>query len=520
MANTYKHRLVAIGDSLTHGVKSGAIFEPNLSYPSILAWEMGLDENEFRYVPFSGKGGLPINIEYLLRRMDRRFGVDVNWYELPLSALYLRERMDDIEDYWERGPGAGPLNYTGPVHNLAVLSFKLQYAFQLSCSMCRDFTADPSDNLVSQIPEKAMFRAVTRVLNPSQSTASEDLNATQIRRAKQLAEDGGIENLIIALGSNNVLGTVLDLEVRKSRVEDLDPENIGRRYNASNYFYPDHFRILLEQLMLEVEKLNDGDGTVGQVFWGNVPSVTIPPVSHGVGGRLDSDYGLGESPYGSDDSSEWYRRYFKFYTRPWIPHANFRKGEDPCLLGEEIVRIDRTIAAYNRDIQSGIDAHNQKRATSNLPPDWFLVDLNALLDSLAFRRYQEDPTVPPPPGWEAYPMPAALKDLNLNTRFLKAEEGIRTDGGIFSLDGFHPTATASAIVAQKFVDVMRQNGVRFFTRDGSTVRRDPIEVDFNRILRLDSLVNSLPNTLDDLWQNLVDGDQVLDLFKRAIRSLG
>jgi len=65
-----KHRLVAIGDSLTQGFKSGVIFEPELSFPAILAWEMGIGEEDFRFAPFNGEGGLPINIEYLLRRLD------------------------------------------------------------------------------------------------------------------------------------------------------------------------------------------------------------------------------------------------------------------------------------------------------------------------------------------------------------------------------------------------------------------------------------------------------------------
>lgn len=38
---TPQHRLVTIGDSLTHGFQSGAIFNTQLSYPAIIAKEMG-----------------------------------------------------------------------------------------------------------------------------------------------------------------------------------------------------------------------------------------------------------------------------------------------------------------------------------------------------------------------------------------------------------------------------------------------------------------------------------------------
>src|SRR4051812_40094732 len=104
-----KHRLVAIGDSLTQGFKSGAIFEPNLSYPAIIAWEMGLGEDAFRYASFSGAGGLPINIEYLLRRLDQRFGPDLNFLDKLAAPLFVRQWMDEIEDYWERGQGTLPV---------------------------------------------------------------------------------------------------------------------------------------------------------------------------------------------------------------------------------------------------------------------------------------------------------------------------------------------------------------------------------------------------------------------------
>jgi hypothetical protein len=176
-----KHRLVCIGDSLTQGFKNGAIFEPNLSYPATIAWEMGLGEDDFRYASFTGKGGLPINIEYLLRRLDHEFGEDINLWELPLAPIYLRQWMDEIEDYWERGTGTEPIRYRGPYHNLAVWGFQVQDAYLLTAGLCRQIASENSDDWVSQVPENAMYRTALRVLNPSQSPADDD--ATQITRA-------------------------------------------------------------------------------------------------------------------------------------------------------------------------------------------------------------------------------------------------------------------------------------------------------------------------------------------------
>ncbi len=523
MPNQPAHRLVVIGDSLSQGFKSGAIFEPNLSYPAIIAWEMGLEAEQFRFAPFAGKGGLPINVEYLLRRMDRRFGADIDWYELPLSAMYLREWMDDIEDYWERGAGAQPLKYSGHYHNLSVWGFEVQDAYQLDAGMCRNQLKDASDDWVNQIPEKAMLRTALRVLNPSQSTAAGAKKATQISRAAELAKKGGIENLIVFLGANNILGTVTSLDIKESKASHLSETDVTKRGKAANFYPPAHFEKLFSKLVEEVETLSASGGTVQRVFWATVPSVTIPPVTHGVGGRLDSADGLGKSPFGGKDNPHWYRRYFRYYTRPWVPQGNFRPEEDAHLTGEEIVRIDQTIAQYNHFIKKKISEHNQQAGIE----EWHVVDLHWALERMAYRRYQEDLSAPPPPDWSPYEMPDYLAGMKINTRFLTARKGKRVDGGIFSLDGVHPTTTGYGLVAQEFIDVMQDAGVVFHwgakRREGKTrsVQRTPragrIRVDFQRLVKLDTLITQLPRTLDDLWEKLVDGDQLLDLFSRAIR---
>ena len=41
-AGTPRNRLVTIGDSLTHGFMSGAIFRTDLSWPAIVAYELGI----------------------------------------------------------------------------------------------------------------------------------------------------------------------------------------------------------------------------------------------------------------------------------------------------------------------------------------------------------------------------------------------------------------------------------------------------------------------------------------------
>lgn len=512
------HRLVCIGDSLTQGFKSGAILETDISYPAIIAYEMGLRDDQFRFPSFNGAGGLPINIEYLLSRLDHEYGEDVNWWEIPFALIDLRKWMDETEDYWERGKGSQPINFSGIYHNLAVWGFEMQDSYQVTAKMCADITKNPSDNWLNQIPEHAMFRTALRVLNPSGSGNANDLQATQFTRAEALAKiDGGIENLIVYLGANNVLSSVTSLKYGNSTNQDMAQPDPRKR--KATVYTAKHYGLLLGQLMKQVDNLTANGGTVQRVFWGTVPPVTIPPVTNGVGGRLEKDHGL-TSPYGVNDDPEWFRRYFRFYTRPWIPEKNFNRLEDPFLTGAQIIKIDQTIVQYKSNLYAKVDAHNQKRQQAGLDPDWFVVDLHWALERLAIRRYHEIPSGPPPPGWSPYELPDAYVDLDLNTRFLRARQGQRISGGFFSLDGVHPTTVGYGLVAQEVIIVMQRAGVKFYHGDGVTERVGQINVNFRRVVRRDSLIQRLPHTLDDIWEKLVDGDQIVDVFKRALRAFG
>jgi hypothetical protein len=98
---TPRHRLVTIGDSLTHGFQSGAIFNTRLSYPNIIAREMGW--NQLRYPTMRGQEtDLPINLEHLARQLDQKFGETIDWWEFPSFLSFVRNYLDEVEDYWER----------------------------------------------------------------------------------------------------------------------------------------------------------------------------------------------------------------------------------------------------------------------------------------------------------------------------------------------------------------------------------------------------------------------------------
>jgi hypothetical protein len=233
---------------------------------------------------------------------------------------------------------------------------------------------------------------------------------------------------------------------------------------------------------------------------------------------MPSSMGL-PSPYGNHDDPQWYRRYFRYYTRPWIPEQKFNPTDDPHLTGQDAIKIDSIIAEYKNILVRKVKEHNDRCKANGARENWFVVDIHWALERIAFRRYAEDPSVPPPPGWSPYELPGAYAELQLTTQFLRAKQGRRMQGGIFSLDGVHATTAGYGLVAQEFINVMQDTGVQFFWGDGRTPRMRPVIVDWNRLQRRDSLISTLPYTLDDLWEKLVDGDQLIDVFKRALRAL-
>jgi hypothetical protein len=94
---TPRHRLVAIGDSLTHGFQSGAIYNTDVSYPAIIAHEMGWYDH-FRHPRYFGEGGLPLNLELLIRELEQKFGDKMDWWEAPLALFEARRFMARVED--------------------------------------------------------------------------------------------------------------------------------------------------------------------------------------------------------------------------------------------------------------------------------------------------------------------------------------------------------------------------------------------------------------------------------------
>lgn len=480
------HRLVSIGDSLTHGFQSGAVFNTDLSYSAIIARELGW--SGLRYPTYPGVGGLPLNIEFLLRDLVAGFGEQLDWWEVPLALFRAREFADRVEDYWERGPGSATPVVRSFRHVLAVYGWDLRDALDRTAARALSEIGPPSDDLLDQLVSDDQARAALRVL-PNATPA--DRNRTVFDVAAVLGEqvgdgsgvdegvDTGIETLVVFLGSNNALGAVTDLRVVWSGegYDDLD------RNGGYTVWRPSHFAAELDLVAEQVSQIR-----ARHVIWCTVPHVTIAPLARGIGDREPG------SPY------------FECYTRPWISDGAFDPRSDPHITGEQARAVDSAIDHYNDAITAVVtEARRNGR-------DWYLLDTAGILDRLAARRYLDDPSSRPS-WWTPYPLPPELAALDPvpDTRFLTTVDGRRATGGLFSLDGVHPTTVGYGILAQELIRVMERAGVQFRMRDG-TPRASPVQVDFDRLIRRDTLINRPPANLTSALGVLGWADEVLDLF--------
>jgi hypothetical protein len=477
-----RQRLVTIGDSLTHGFQSGAIHRTELSFPRLIARELGW-EREFRFPTYPEKGGLPFNIEFAVRELEAAFPEHVQWWELPTAALRLRTLMDEIEDAWEGGVSRRPAAQPGLMHNLGVYGWDLRDVLSRTNTSCAAAITPRKDNLLHQIVQHHNERAALRVLPAVETHPGFGV----LDAARELGKDGGIETLIVMLGSNNALRTVVDLEVHWSQ-DGYDHLDWKKGFTVWD---PVHFKAELELLTARVREI-----TAQHVIFGTVPHVTIAPFARGIGPKVAPQ-----------------SRYFPYYTRTWIEDDDFDPTEDPHITEAEARAIDSAIDQYNDAI---VDAVRQARQEGR---DWYVYDVAGLLDRLAQRRYIDSPEARPP-WWTPYDLPGSLARLNPvpNSRFFRSDATGRTAGGLFSLDGVHPTTIGYGILAEELIKVMETAGVKFYDRNGA-LRPSPVRIDFERLLVEDTLMCRPPRSLSGGFSWLGWLDEAADALAGAARTL-
>ncbi len=478
-------RLVVIGDSISHGFQSGAIYNTNISYAAIIAWEMGWYES-FRFPTYQGFGGLPLNIEFLARDLEMKFGSALPMWELPLAYFAVRDHLAQAEQWWEHGGGAVEPNFQHIMDNLSIYGWDLRDALDFTAEVARKRIKAPKDSLFVPMISNANERAALRVLpnDPARSMLSTLDAAVALSN-----EGGGIETLIVMLGANNALRTVTELKVSWSEApayQDLDKKDAFTIWN------PEHFEAELALVEAKVKNIK-----AEHVIWATVPHVTIAPVARGIGRKVR---------HGS--------RYFPFYARPWIADRDFDPSEDPHITENQARAIDSAIDQYNDTITDVV----RKARSGPAARDWYLFDMAGLLDRLASRRYIQDPTARPS-WWTEYPLPPELTALTPvpDSRFFTAGPGGRLTGGLFALDGVHPTTIGYGLIAQELTDIMQSAGVEFYSPNGKKKRTAPIHVDFERLIALDTLISHPPAAVGSDMKLIGWLNEKVDFVKRILR---
>jgi hypothetical protein len=420
-----RHRLVTVGDSLTHGMSSGAVFHTDLSWPALVARTLGAH----LVVPSYGGplDGLPLNLEKLLHRLQDKFGARIaglEYFELPGEAHSL---VDANEDYWERGDGSHPPRTDLRYENVGIYGWDVRDCLSSTTARALANIAShpPHDNLLGAKPDNDNDIAAASVLAPFGP------GAAQVDAVASHGHDGGIGTLVVMLGANNALGAVVGKRVAWSgpQYQDLD------RKGAYTVWNPVHFQAEYAELVRRLLPV-----PARRVLLVTVPHVTVAPIAHGV------------NP--DNPGKKWREgsRYFPYYTDPWIAETDFSPDRNRHITHQQARAIDSAIDQYNDTIQDHV---RRARADGR---DWHLVDVCGILDGVAYRRYLDDPAARAAnPGWQPYPLPAPIADLD--TRFYRSDETGRLQGGLFGLDAVHPTTVGYGIIAQAVLGVLNAAGV-------------------------------------------------------------
>lgn len=480
-------KLVAIGDSLAQGFQSGAISKTELSFPVMIARSLGLSIDcsvtaDFTIPSYEGNG-LPINIEALLLSMSAELGSEISLDEWVLRfPILLAEFLNATEELYERGQGSIPSSFNGQFHNLSVWGFRVLDTLTIHSDYC-DRIIEASEGLIENdllsVPSAAMYRTARQVLNPANEQHKGQW--TQIDNLKAIRDtEGGVENLIVWIGANDCLGTVGKLEMKPmfANFASIDPE---RRYE----FNLTHPKIFKQDYVALVAKIREVISPTTRVFIGTIPYVTIPPIATGIG-KLSSS-----------------SKYFEYYGRFFCNEDNFNHSSNSHLTGAEIQKIDNTIDEFNQTIRQEVALAGD---------NWHLVDTGGILNSLAVKRNHFANTPDRPlkayyaslgfidhPLLQLDPIPSVLS--------LRTENGIRTSGGLFSLDGMHPSTIGYGIVAEAFLIEMQKAGV---------ANANPARLDWRQIIAQDSLLQSPPVLWDDIVNSAEKNSRLWDAIFKAL----
>lgn len=481
-------KLFTLGDSISQGFMSLSAARTDLAYSTLIAQKLGLTpQRDYRFADWP-HGGIPVNIEAIMRSLNRRYGPDIQGLEWLTVLETINRVVDQAEDYYERGEGRHTIpSNNGQVeyfHNVAVRGFNVSDAWQVTPKLCRETIEQNrpilwGDGYLSGA-DNPYYRTALRVLNPSLDPKYDDYS--QLKWMEKHAQEEGIENCIIWLGANNALSTVIDLKIRQT------PNNPEKRpYTLSpiekakerkwNLWHPYDFEADYREFMRQVSAIMAKNrAKKWNVFIATVPLVTIAPLAKGVG----------ETTYIEDKGI-----YYKYYT--FFPfEEDFAVKTGKHLTMQDAIYIDDCIRYYNKTIEACVKEANEQSGSKGR---YHIVDIAQALNQIAYKRNAGQPT---------YDFPEYFRFIHpqVNTKYYHADsEGELKQGGIFSLDGVHPTAIGHGLIAYEFLTKMKEAGVvadtdldwaKIFAND--TLYTQPITL-MQEIYGKDSLAKHIVNLI-------------------------
>lgn len=519
-------KLFTIGDSISQGFMSGAAARTDLSYSTLIAKSLGLNpgtdpkKNDYLY-PEWPMDGLPVNLEKLARRLKSNIGDRIDFWDWPKFLNTVRSYIDSVEDYYERGDGrvSKPFGSADTFHNMAIQGYDVADTWLVTPKLCRKFIDMAADkeggDEFGGLPSAFFYRTALNVLNPQREPEKEDWTVLDWLEHHVTTE--GVENVLIWLGANNALGTVTRLEVKATndnrvasgrvpKIKDImlsersDYEKRRLRSKYFNLWSPEDFAWEFDEFMSRLSEIMAKNKYKNwNVFLATVPAITIAPLAKGVGEPIYAD-----DPFGIIDTVEVpgienvlesvQAKYFKHYTY-FLFDAEFAQKNDCKLTFSQVYAIDKYIASYRHTIKAQAKAHNHKLGNER----YHIVDTCQTLLQAAFKRNDRGPT---------YDWPEAVltKFPMIDTRFHHAtSRGNLEQGGIFSMDGIHPSALGQGLIAHEFIKKMRE------VLPDDTIKK---EIDWDDIYRSDELFMSPVSLMESVRAKATDvGRFVLWLSK-------
>lgn len=460
-SNPAKHKLVVIGDSLSMGFKNGGIYRTDLSFPAMLARCFD-PEPTFDLPRFTAQAGIPINMEVLVRGLHEEFGDTFEWNEYMPATKHLISTLRRIKKYWEGGLKDLAIDQTSPFHNQSIWGMCVSDSWIVTAEKSKNHVSTNKTNftIFDMLPDEAMYTTSRLVLNPT--FGKEYAQHSMMDNAHLLQENGGIENLIVCLGHNNIVQAVTNLSLIWSEHESLFKFPSDRTYTISR---PEHFELEYRALAERVAKIG-----AQRVFVPTLPYMTIPPVIRGVNQDLDRTR----------------KGYFDYYTRFWVWDDDFKPEKHSHIEKEDAILLDQTIDHYNAIIRTVAREYG-----------WTVVPMGRRISAVARRRLGGELLKPFSPTFldalsrneNMRHMVQSRDHVLLSTDYLRLdkETGKFVKGGIFSLDGLHPTTIGYGLMANVYYETMKQAGVEF---------QKPL--DWDTIIAEDTLMTNPPYLLLEL----------------------